>query len=330
MGALVAGCASGAPAADRLDISGDIAVHDPAIWVGEEDEPWYVFSTGDVRIGLGSPQIRRSVDGGHTWENVGTVWDAKTRPQWVYEEVPGVENFWAPEIVEHDGTYYLYWAASTFGANTSAIGLSTNVTLDVDSPDYEWVDQGMVWQSKAGEDNYNAIDPGVITDQEGTPWMAFGSFWGGIFLLELEWPSGKAAPGAEPTLIASRIGAPNAIEAPYLMYHDGYYYLFVSKDSCCQGVDSTYNIVVGRSKDVTGPYVDKDGNLLTQDGGTQVLTTQGDMIGPGGQSLSNGYLASHFYDGANGGAFRLDLRKLDWDGDGWPVAWTSEELKAQE
>lgn len=314
-----------APAATALSLGGDIRTHDPALVAGAEGEPWYVFSTGDVRTGLGAPQIRRSTDDGLTWELVGTVWDAATRPEWVYDAVPGVSNFWAPDVVEHDGTFYLYYAASTFGSNRSVIGLTTNTTLDPDDPDYAWVDQGEVIGSEPGETDYNAIDPGVVEDAAGTPWMAFGSFWGGIQLVELTWPSGKVAAGAEPTTIASRTSPPNAIEAPYVVLHDGWYYLFVSRDACCQGTDSTYNIAVGRSREVTGPYVDRSGSEMTLDGGEQLLTSTGDMIGPGGQSVSRGYLAFHYYDAAAGGDFRLEIRELAWDDEGWPVATTRAE-----
>ena len=332
LGGLGAGCAlrpEPAPAETELSLSGDIHTHDPALVAGAEGEPWFVFSTGDVREGLGAPQIRRSDDGGLTWEMVGTVWDAKTRPTWVYEAVPGVSNFWAPDVIENDGTFYLYYSASTFGSNRSVIGLTTNTTLDPDDPDYAWVDQGEVIRSEPGVTNYNAIDPGIVEDADGTPWMAFGSFWGGIQLVELEWPSGKPVDGAEPTTIASRTSPPNAIEAPYLVLRDGWYYLFVSRDSCCKGSDSTYNIAVGRSQEVTGPYVDRDGKDMTLDGAEQLLTSTGDMIGPGGQSVSNGYLAFHYYDAAAGGDFRLDIRELAWDDDGWPVATTREEQEAQ-
>ena len=175
--------------------------------------------------GLGSPQIRRSTDDGLTWELVGTVWDAETRPEWAYEAVPGVSNFWAPEVIEHDGTFYLYYSASTFGSNRSAIGLTTNTTLDPDDPDYAWVDQGEVLRSEPGETDYNAIDPGVITDADGTPWMAFGSFWGGIQLVELSWPSRQAGRGCgtdddrQPHLAAERDrgalpGAPRRLVLP--------------------------------------------------------------------------------------------------------------------
>jgi arabinan endo-1,5-alpha-L-arabinosidase len=319
------------PAATALELSGDLRTHDPALVVPEDEtDPWYVFSTGDIKAGFGAPQVRRSTDGGHTWEMVGTVWDASTRPDWVYEAVSGVQNFWAPEVVEHDGTYYLYYAASTFGSNSSVIGLTTNTTLDPDDPDYAWVDQGEVWRSTTGEDNYNAIDAGVLTDGEGTPWMAFGSFWGGIQLVELQWPSGKPVDGSQPETIASRIGSPNAIEAPYLVRHGDWYYLFVSRDSCCQGTDSTYNIAVGRSADITGPYVGRDGADLTADGATPLLGTTGDMVGPGGQSYSRGYLAFHYYDASLGGDFQLAIRELAWDDEGWPVATTAQEQEQAE
>ncbi len=313
-------------AATELELSGDIRTHDPALVAGQDGEDWYVYSTGDVQKGFGAPQIRRSRDGGHTWEYVGTAWNKPSDVEWVYEEVAGLSNFWAPELVEHDGTWYLYYAASTFGSNTSVIGLMTSPTLDVDSPDYGWTDQGPVITSAPGETPFNAIDAGVITDQDGTPWMTFGSFWGGIQLVELSWPSGTTAAGAEPVTIATRNNATNAIEAPYLMYRDGYYYLFVSRDSCCQGTDSTYWIAVGRSEAVTGPYVDSTGKDMMYDGGDLVLMTDGAMIGPGGQSYSNGYLAFHYYDGDSGGDFRLDIRRLAWTDDGWPVAWTADEL----
>lgn len=318
-----------APAATALELAGDLRTHDPALVAGAPGEPWYVFSTGDVRVGLGAPQIRRSTDDGRTWTEIGTVWDAGSRPQWVYDAVPGVQNFWAPEVVEHDGTWYLYYAASTFGSNTSLIGLMTNTTLDPDDPDYAWVDQGEVIRSTAGEQDYNAIDAGVVVDEAGTPWMSFGSFWGGLQLVELAWPDGKLAdPDATPVTIASRIGAPNAIEAPYLVRRGGWYYLFFSRDSCCQGTDSTYNIAVGRAREVTGPYVDDEGRELTADGGRELLSSHGDMIGPGGQSVSGDHLAFHYYSAALGGDFQLAIRELAWDDDGWPVATTREEQDA--
>lgn len=313
---LLAGC-SGAPAG-KLDLTGDLAAHDPAIVV--DGDNWYVFATGSAR-GDGNIQIRRSTDEGHTWSFVDTVWNEK--PEWLVEAVPGVANLWAPELIEHDGTWYLYYAASTFGSNHSVIALATNTTLDANDPAYEWVDEGPVLESQTSDD-FNAIDPAVVNvqgiDVDGTPWMAFGSFWSGIRMVELEWPTGMVAdPEAEPLRLADRGSPPNAIEAPYLVEHGGWFYLFVSKDSCCQGLNSTYSMWVGRSAEVTGPYLDRDGVPMLEDGGTLLLKSDGDEIGPGGQSASNGWLAYHFYDGARGGDPTLAIRSLSWDSEGWPV-----------
>lgn len=306
------------PAPVALELTGDLRAHDPALVVGRDGRPWYVFSTGDEREQDGAVQVRTSPDG-LDWTSAGTVWTAETAPAWVEEKVPGVKNYWAPEVVEHDGTWYLYWSASTFGSNVSVIGLHTSPTLDPQDPDYGWTDRGEVIASQRSDD-FNAIDPGVVVDADGTPWLAFGSFWSGIRMIELSWPDGLAAdPAAEPLRIADRGAPPNAIEAAYIVPRDGWYYLFVSKDSCCQGVLSTYRIVVGRSREVTGPYVDADGRSMLADGGTPVLSTVAPMIGPGGQSLSAGHLAFHYYDEHLGGAFQLAVHRLAWQ-DGWPVA----------
>ncbi len=303
-----------------LELSGDLAAHDPALAVGHDGAPWTVFATGIEGDPAGPIQVRTSQDG-REWAYAGLVWKPRDEPAWVADVVPGVRSYWAPEVYEHDGTYYLYWSASTFGSNRSVIGLHTSPTLDPGDPDYGWTDRGEVIRSVPGHTDWNAIDAGIVEDADGTPWMAFGSFWGGIQLVELEWPSGKPAdPSADPVTIASRGAPPNAIEAPYVVERDGWYYLFVSKDSCCQGVRSTYNVVVGRSREVTGPYVDAQGVPMLEDGGTPVLATDGSMIGPGGQSVSDGHLAFHYYDEDLGGAFQLAIRELAWDDEGWPVA----------
>ncbi len=312
-------------AARALDLTGELRAHDPALLAGGDGEPWLVFSTGDERVGNGAIQVRSSPDG-LDWAEAGTLWTAATEPAWVREAVPGVANFWAPEVYEHDGTHYLYYAASTFGSNRSAIGLLTNPALDRADPAAGWVDQGEVLRSTPGEDGFNAIDPAVVEDADGTPWMAFGSFWGGIHLVELAWPGGKPAdPQAPPLQIASRTGAPNAIEAPALVRRDGWFYLLVSRDACCRGSDSTYTMAVGRARQVTGPYTDRSGVAMTSDGGDLLLAGHGDMAGPGGESVSDGRLAFHYYDVAAGGDFRLAIRELAWDADGWPVATTADE-----
>ena len=313
-------------------------VHDPALII-DGDGTWYVYSTGLVnREKGGTIQIWSSQDAGTTWNYSGTVWDRI--PAWIDEhfsdgELPG--NLWAPEIHENDGTYYLYYSASRFGGNNSLTALATNTTLDPNDPDYEWVDQGLVVSSPAsGLDpnnpgkTFNAIDAGIIEDTDGTPYMAIGSFWYGIFLVPIEWPSGKPVADwqSKTVNIADRFMPGNPVEAPYITKHGDYYYLFVSFDSCCRGADSTYKVAVGRSTSVKGPYLDKDGRDMFGGGGSVVLDAHGAVTGPGGQSVFGDYLAFHYYDGSNEALPyfpTLGLQKIDWTG-GWPAFNQTVEL----
>lgn len=91
------------PGPIAFELTGDLRTHDPALVVGRDGEPWSVFSTGDEREAAGAIQVRTSPDG-RAWTSAGTVWTAETAPAWVEERVPGVKNYWAPEVVEHDGT----------------------------------------------------------------------------------------------------------------------------------------------------------------------------------------------------------------------------------
>ncbi|MFF2451875.1 glycoside hydrolase family 43 protein [Isoptericola sp. NPDC058082] len=314
-----------------LSVTGETSpVHDPALVV-DDDGTWRVYTTGLVnRENGGTIQMWSSHDEGVTWAHDGTVWDEI--PAWIDERFAAdgdgalPDNLWAPEVYEHDGTYYLYYSASRFGTNTSVTALATNTTLDPDDPDYAWVDQGPVIDSPqeiAGGKTFNAIDAGIVEGADGTPYMAIGSYWYGIFLVELEWPTGKLADGAleNATHLVDRMMPGNPVEAPYLTRHDGWYYLFVSFDRCCQGLDSTYQVAVGRSRDVTGPFLDQDGKDLADGGGTVLLSSHGAVVGPGGQSVSDGVLAFHYYDGANAeipGFPTLGLQRLGWE-DGWPV-----------
>ena len=308
----LAGCSAGDP---RIDLSGDLAAHDPDIVVGQNGAPWYVYSTGDESIGDGNIEIRSSSDG-HEWKLIGTVW--KKKPAWLTTTVHGVTNLWAPELIHHGGMWYLYYAASTFGSNSSVIALATNTTLDPHSSSYRWVDRGVVIASQSS-DNFNAIDPTIIDDAAGTGWMAFGSFWGGIQLVELSWPSGKLAAATPPEQIAYRDSPPDAIEGATIIRHGPFYYLIVSLDSCCQGAASTYNMGMGRSRSVEGPYVDRTGHSMLEDGTSPLLATAGSEVGPGGESYSDGYLAWHYYDADVGGATTLAIQKLGWTAQGWPT-----------
>jgi arabinan endo-1,5-alpha-L-arabinosidase len=307
--------AAPAAAPKSQQLRGDIAVHDPALYAGGPGKKWYVFSSGIPGKGDGTVAIRSSADGGRTWTYTGTLYDAM--PAWAKEMVPGANNMWAPAIHEHAGTYYLYYAVSTIGKNNSVVGLATNTTLDPADPAYKWVDQGKVVRSLPASD-FNAIDPDVVEDADGTPWLVFGSYWSGIQMVQLQWPSGKRSADPQRHHLADRKIALNAVEAPSIVRHDGWFYLLTSWDRCCKGVDSNYRIVAGRSRTVTGPYVDSDGKSLMEGGGTTLLDSSGDRIGPGGESVSNEVVAYHYYDGKADGASKLGLRRLSWGDDGWP------------
>jgi arabinan endo-1,5-alpha-L-arabinosidase len=300
---------------------GDIVhVHDPAII--REGDTYYLFSTGH-----GVP-IRTSTDL-KTWKRAGRVF-AEDAPAWSREEVEGAVFPWAPAISYFNGRFHLYYSVSTFGSQRSIIGLATNRTLDPGHPDHRWTDHRLVIDSRPGRDAFNAIDAAIVLDEEEQPWLAWGSFhWGvrfpgGIMILPLDRETGLVRPGAEAESIAGRPGI-WAIEAPAITRRGEFYYLFVSFDYCCRGIESTYKIMVGRSKNVNGPYMDKEGRAMLDGGGTLVLQGDGERIrGPGhNEILAEGddfWLVHHFYDAANRGLPTLQIRPLSWTDDGWPEA----------
>jgi len=302
---------------------GDVHVHDPSLI--RQGDTYYVFSTGDrtSRRSGGAIQMRSSTDLRH-WRYVGAVFEAI--PSWVTQTLGPIRHLWAPDISYADGQYALYYAGSHWGKTHSVIGLATNTTLGPADPAYHWVDRGLVIQSSPADD-WNAIDPNRVVDTDGQPWLTYGSFWSGIKLCRLDPSTGKPVP-AEPTVyaLATRPDV-GAIESPCVVYRDGSYYLFVSFDCCCRGVDSTYRIMVGRAPAITGPYLDRDGVAMRQGGGTLMLAGDGPWRGPGGQAvLVDGdamFLVHHYYDARDSGAPTLQVREVSWAPDGWPIAGPS-------
>jgi arabinan endo-1,5-alpha-L-arabinosidase len=299
-------------------------VHDPVLI--REGRVWHVYSTGIGKEGQGILSARAS-DDLIRWRTVAPPFAAL--PDWAVKAVPGARNLWAPDISFVGGRYRLYYSVSTFGSNRSAIGLATSATLDPAAPGYGWRDEGMVLASKPGDD-FNAIDPAFVADRDGRHWLAFGSFWSGLKLVELDPRTGKPRrPGEKPLPLASRPvpqGAPSIIEAPYLFERGGWYWLIASYDYCCKGAASTYYTVIGRSKTITGPYLGKDGSSMLAGGGTVLLRAdleeKGRFRGPGHAGHFRGrdgvdHLVYHAYDKENGGAPTLRLATLDWGADGW-------------
>lgn len=298
-----------------LPVTGYVAqVHDPTMI--KADGKFYLFSTGRGISIRCSPDMKE-------WRFCGRVFG--DYPRWVLQKVPEVGDLWAPDILYHNGKYYLYYSASSFGSNQSAIGLATNATLDSTSPAYKWVDEGEVFSSQRNN-NYNAIDPNVTMDADGTPWLAFGSFWSGIKLVQLDATLARPAADAKLITIAAKPGN-TAIEAAYIARRGEYYYLFVSHDFCCKGVDSTYNMRVGRSAAITGPYLDRDGKPMLEGGGTMVYSGSARWRGPGHNSIlidgDTYWLVYHSYDAQFGGVPTLRVEELQWDEEGWFVAPSS-------
>ena len=294
--------------------TGDVRrVHDPCII--KQDSHYYLFCTGN------NIPIRRSKDL-IEWERVGTVF--QKAPEWAFEKVPGFRgHIWAPDISFWKGRYYLYYSISTFGKNRSCIGLAMNSTLNPQDPKYQWIDQGSVIESVPGKDQWNAIDPNLIVDQEKQPWLVFGSFWSGIKMVKLNPETLKPEKSPELLSLAARPGS-TAIEAPFIIRHQDYYYLFISFDYCARGVNSTYKIMVGRSAQLQGPYRDKEDKPLIDGGGSLVLETHGDCRGPGHNAIlqegDKDWLVHHMYDAANAGIPTLQIRPITWDGQNWPIA----------
>jgi arabinan endo-1,5-alpha-L-arabinosidase len=294
-----------------------IFIHDPTM--AREGGTYYVFSTGDPAgsIGNGNIQIRTSSNL-RTWTYTGTVF--ATKPTWITTALGGIPNLWAPDISFFGGLWHLYYAGSSFGSNNSVIGLATTPTLDPRSPQYHWTDDGLVFRTTSA-DNFNAIDPSLVSAQDGGKWLVLGSFFSGIKMIQLNAATGK--PAASPTVYSLAAKPfPDPEEGAGITYHDGYYYLFVSVDNCCRGISSTYHVQVGRSTAVTGPYVDASGTDMMNGGGMEVQGTDAGMIGPGGEFVFNGGgsddLVYHYYDAFDSGDAWIQIRPLAWAG-GWPV-----------
>jgi arabinan endo-1,5-alpha-L-arabinosidase len=314
--------AARSPGPEILTLEGDLeGVHDPAII--RQGPAYYVFVTNGPPGNL--IPIRCSPDL-HYWNLCGHVFDKL--PDWASKEIPRARAPWAPDISYYRGKYHLYYAVSSFGSNESAIGLATNETLDPKSPRYKWTDEGMVVRSHK-DDDFNAIDPNFAMEDKDRAWLNWGSFWGGIKMKRIDPVTGKLSP-RDDTLYSlaarartSRAGGP--LEAPFIFRHGGYWYLFVSFDFCCRGANSTYNVVVGRSKKITGPYIDANGKLMMDGGGTPVISSStGKWRGPGHEAVlhdgDRDYLVFHAYSAANGRS-SLKISTIEWE-NGWPRVGT--------
>lgn len=292
-----------------LDLSGNIDVHDPTI--AEASGRFYLFHTGPGVSSKTSSDLT-------TWQAGPRIFE--TLPAWIAELVPGVGDLWSPAIATFGRAVHLYYAASRFGSNRSCIGHASKPSLDSSEP---WLDRGSLVCSNTGSttDDWNAIDPEIVL-AAGTPWLVFGSFQTGIKLVRLD-TTGKRA-DTELHSLAMRTGDTTAVQEPFLLRRGSYYFLFSSFDACCMGVNSTHKIMVGRSPDILGPYLDRAGTPLLDGGGTLLLESSESFRGPGSNAVlfrgPKSYNFYHAYDINLDGRASLRVAELAWDAAGWPVS----------
>ena len=320
LSALMSGYAQQGEGVRKGRIVREPLVHDPVM--AKEGDTYYLYSTGHNVSSFSSKDLSE-------WTIRHGVFSAP--PQWAVDSIKGYEGHtWAPDIIYYKGNYHLFYSCSTFGKNPSAIGHAYRKTLNPDS-DEPWTDTGAVIVSHS-HDNFNAIDPNIVIDEEGNPWMTFGSFWGGIQLVRLtEDLTSTLKPEKLYTICTRQFeGASdvpsrsvNSVEAPFIFKHGGYYYLFVSYDFCCRGLKSDYKVVVGRSTRVTGPYVDKDGRELTRGGGSLVVDSNDEFVAIGHSAAyhfdGKDYFMAHGYSLSEDGVSKLFFREMTWDEEGWPL-----------
>ena len=277
-----------------IALDGPLGIHDPSTIVLCKGK-YYTYGTG------GSSLVS---DDGWTWR-LG---------------VSPARRGLAPDIIQVGDRYYLYVAANIGRQPRAEINMIWNKTLDPNSSDFKWEEGGVV-ASSDGVEFCNAIDPGVFLDPtDGKLWLVYGSYFGFIRLIQLDPKTGlRINPNDKPVDIAINC------EASDMIYHDGWYYLLATHGSCCRGAESGYNIRVGRSRHVTGPFIDNMGTDMIHGGGKLFLGSSGRVIGPGHFGLINlgdgiqKFSCHYEADLDRGGASVLDIRPLLWS-DGWPVA----------
>jgi arabinan endo-1,5-alpha-L-arabinosidase len=322
-------------------LKGHIRLHDPSGIV--EDQGYLMtFATGG--------QIRMSYlpPGDHQWVAGKSVFQADEKPAWIEDYVPDNKGFWAPHAPFPCVLYYSV-ADDSDGKDIACIGRATALG---EPPDQVWIDDGkpvLVCDRDVDTEPF-AIDPAIFEGEGNTLWMVYGSHWSGIWVIELDPDTGHIKDGKACERgwtednsafhhVASNLDSltdevlaegfvAGRIEAPYVFRRNGYYYLFVNWGICCHGVESTYEIRVGRSRSPYGPYIDKTGRDMAKGGGTLFVESKGRFIGPGHAGIYT-YVDSlgqtrhvftyHFYDGDDDGRSKLNARELIWDDHAWPV-----------
>ncbi len=228
----------------------------------------------------------------------------------------------APDAIKIGDRYLVIYGTTgggMGGGHASKIMTMWNKTLDPDSPDFAYSEPILVYESEIDED-FNAIDPGVMLDPTtGRLWLTTGTYFGHIRQVEVDPKTGARVESTEP------IDVGRNMEASTMMYRDGWYYLLGTHGTCCDGVNSTYNIVVARSRNPRGPFIDNVGRSMIEGGGKSVITAEERLIGPGhfGRYIEEeGVEKMSFHweaDMDQSGRSVLGIRPIIWK-DGWPEA----------
>ena len=292
-------------------LKGDIRVHDPVMI--KQGDTYYVFHTG---FGISVKTSKDRI----TWKRDSSVFSRNNIPAWFKNDIPEKKgDVWAPDIHHRDGKYHLYYSVSAWMNFNSSVGYATNVTLDRNDPRYKWEDHGQVISYKNGGEGVNVIDPNAFVDKDGKVWLIYGSYKAGLRMVELDRKTGKLKTDhPEIFTITTSLG-----EGSFIIKGPGYYYLFASRGRCCAGMQSTYQMVMGRSKNVTGPYLNREEKSMVDNNYTLFLA--GDSTAPG--KGHNGFFTEHdttfivyhAYTRAANGASLLNIKPLYVDNEGWPT-----------
>lgn len=282
----------------------DESLPDPTV-IKASDGYYYLYATENIR----NVPIYRSenlVD----WRFMGTAFTDRTRPQMVPNG-----RVWAPDINYINGKYVMYYSKSTWGGEWECgIGVAT-----ADRPQGPFTDVGKLFiSSEIGVQN--SIDPFYIEEEDGSKYLFWGSFRG-IYAIQLSDDGLSVKPGAEKVQVAGTL-----TEGTYIYKKDGYYYLFGSAGTCCEGLNSTYRVVVARSESLLGPYVNKTGRPAMENNFMLVLQKSNKVVGPGHNSeiiqddAGQYWMLYHGFDAADpDGGRKVYLDQIIWDKDGWPT-----------
>ena len=291
----------------------DMSAPDPTV-IRAEDGTFYLYATEDMR-NVPIFHSANLVD----WKLVGTAFTDNSRPKWLPKG-----GIWAPDIQRVGGKYHLYYAKSVWGGEWDA-GIGVAVSNNPAGP---FVDRGCMFTSKQ-IGIQNCIDPFYIEDG-GKKYLFFGSFHG-IYGVELTADGLHVKQGAKPREVAGTF-----MEATYIRRRGGYYYLFGSTGTCCEGARSTYRITIGRSKSLFGPYVDKAGQRLLDNHYNILLDKDDSVLGPGHNAglitddAGNDYMFYHGFKASDPDAGRVVwLSRIVW-ADGWPSMMMEKDSQKNE